>query len=86
MHLTGTYIHVKIASVEVLLIFTNRATEASKSPMFCCFLDRMICTSGIAQIFSGANLLDDCTTRVTLKQPLKLQSSVVASFEGVSDV
>lgn len=45
----------------------------------------MTCTSGIAQIFSGASLLDDYFTRVTLKQPLKLQSSVVASFEGVSN-
>lgn len=79
MYPAGTYILVKTASVEVLLIFTDRTTEANKPPVSCCFLDRMICTSGIAQIFSGACLLDDCTTRVTLKQPLKLQSNV-ASF------
>lgn len=30
MHLTGTYIHVKIASVEVLLIFTNRLLGIQK--------------------------------------------------------
>lgn len=42
----------------------------------------MICTSGIAQSFSGAHLVDDYTTRVTLEQPLMLQSSVGASLRG----